>query len=68
MEKEKKLSLMERFGEYKAEFKRIQWLTPAELRKKTITVIGVCIIFLIIIFAYDFAFTELMIWISRIVA
>jgi len=68
MEKEKKATLGEKIGEYKAEFKRIQWLTPAELRKKTITVIGVCIIFLAIIFAYDFIFTEAMMWITRIVA
>ncbi|MCL2565668.1 MAG: preprotein translocase subunit SecE [Defluviitaleaceae bacterium] len=68
MEKEKKATLGEKLVEYKAEFKRIQWLTPAELRKKTMTVIGVCIVFLVIIFCYDFIFTEIMSWISRIVA
>jgi len=68
MEKEKKATLSEKIAEYKGEFKRIQWLTPEELRKKTLTVIGVCIVFLAIIFAYDFAFTEVMLWISRIVA
>jgi preprotein translocase SecE subunit len=68
MEKEKKLTLAERFGEYKAEFKRIQWLTAEELRKKTLIVIGLCLVFLAIIFVYDYTFTELMIWVSRIVA
>jgi len=68
MEKEKRATLGEKFAEYKGEFKRIQWLTPAELRKKTMTVIGVCIVFLVIIFCYDFIFTEIMSWISRIVA
>jgi len=68
MEDKKKLTLGEKLGEYKGEFKRIQWLTPAELRKKTLTVIGVCLAFLAIIFSYDFIFTEAMRWISRIVA
>jgi len=65
---EKKLTLGERLNEYKGEFKRIQWLTPEELRKKTMTVIGVCLVFLAIIFSYDFIFTEVMRWISTIVA
>ena len=68
MEKEKIATPAEKISEYRAEFKRIQWLTPTELRKKTMTVIGVCLVFLAIIFAYDFTFTEIMIWISRIVA
>jgi len=65
---EKKLTLGERLGEYKSEFKRIQWLTREELRKKTMTVMGVCLVFLAIIFAYDFVYTEVMRWISTIVA
>ena len=66
MDKEK-ITLAERFAEYKGEFKRIQWLTPEELRKKTINVMGICFVFLVIIFCYDFVFTEAMSWISRIV-
>jgi len=65
---EKKITLSERLAEYKGEFKRIQWLTPEELRKKTMTVIGVCLVFLAIIFSYDFIFTEVMRLISTIVA
>ena len=68
MEEKKRLTLLERIGEYKGEFKRIQWLTLPELRKKTLTVIGTCIVFLAVIFSYDFIFTELMRWISGIVA
>jgi len=65
---EKKLTLGERIGEYKSEFKRIQWLTREELRKKTMTVMGVCLVFLAIIFVYDYIFTEIMSRISLIVA
>jgi len=68
MENKKSLTLAERFSEYKAEFKRIQWLTPEELRKKTMTVLGTCFAFLVIIFCYDYIFTEALRWISRIVA
>jgi len=68
MDDKKKMTLAEKLGEYKGEFKRIQWLTPAELRKKTLTVLGTCIMFLAIIFSYDFIFTEVMRMISRIVA
>jgi len=65
---EKKLTFGERISEYVGEFKRIQWLTREELRKKTITVVGVCLVFLAVIFTYDFIFTEIMRWISTIVA
>jgi len=65
---EKKLTFGERISEYVGEFKRIQWLTREELRKKTITVMGVCLVFLAVIFTYDFIFTEIMRWISTIVA
>ena len=65
---EKKLTFGERLDEYKGEFRRIQWLTREELRKKTMTVIGVCLVFLAIIFSYDFIFTEVMRWVSTIVA
>jgi len=56
-----------KFAEYKGEFKRIVWLSPQELRKNTLTVIGICIIFFIIIFCYDFVFSQAMTWISRLV-
>ena len=65
---EKKSTLSERLSEYVGEFKRIQWLTREELRKKTMTVMGVCVLFLAVIFTYDFIFTEIMRWISTIVA
>jgi len=68
MEKENKATLSEKFAEYKAEYNRIQWMSREDLFKKTIVVIGNCLVFLAIIFAYDFAFTEVMLWISRIVA
>jgi preprotein translocase SecE subunit len=65
---EKKLTFGERISEYVGEFKRIQWLTREELRKKTMTVMGVCLVFLAIIFVYDYIFTEIMSRISLIVA
>lgn len=72
MEREKSATLgskiVGKITDYRAEFKRIQWLTPEELRKKTMTIIGVCIVFLIIIFCYDFIFTEIVRRISLIVA
>ena len=68
MEDKKRMTLAEKLGEYKGEFKRIQWLTPEELRKKTMTVLGTCLMFLAIIFTYDFIFTEIFRWVSRIVA
>lgn len=59
--------LSAKLAEYKGEFKRIVWLAPEELRKNTVTVIGICIIFFVIIFCYDFAFSQVMTWFSRLV-
>lgn len=69
MEKENKENggFSAKIAEYKGEFKRIVWLTPAELKKNTFTVIGICIIFFVIIFCYDFAFSQIMTWFSRFV-
>ena len=69
MEKEnsKGFDFSAKLAEYKGEFKRIIWLKPEELKKDTLTVMGICAIFFVIIFCYDFAFSQAMTWFTRLV-
>lgn len=46
-----------KFGEYKAEFKKIIWLSRKELTKRTVTVIITSLLFGLVIFGMDSIFT-----------
>ena len=70
MEKDNKkegFDLSAKIAEYKGEFRRIVWLKPDELKKNTLTVMGICAIFFVIIFCYDFVFSQGMTWFARLV-
>lgn len=51
--KTKGFNFSSKFGEYKGEFKKIDWPT-SELFKQTVTVIITCVIIAVIIFGMDF--------------